>query len=173
MFLACSRFIFLFTFLASVLVMGAAFYLEYGSGLEPCSLCWVQRFFLLAFAAVNLMAYLHSPKRRGVLCYALVSLLFVVGGAASAVRQVSLQRLPPEQLMFCQPDLACMWHTLSIGEWVATLYRGNESCALVSWTVFGLSVAELSLLAFTGLGVLSVVQIVRSILGDKPAAPAT
>ena len=63
MFLACSRFIFLLTFLASFLVLSASLYLEYGSGLEPCSLCLVQRFFLTAVCVRP--SHLPNPVKPG------------------------------------------------------------------------------------------------------------
>ena len=84
MFLAGSRFIFFLAFAVGALVLGATFYLEYGPGLKPCWLCQVQRFFLLGFCFVNLMAYAHAPKRVGLWCYSLASSLFALGGAASA-----------------------------------------------------------------------------------------
>lgn len=161
MFLACSRFIFLLTFLASFLVLSASLYLEYGSGLEPCSLCLVQRFFLTAFCLVNLFACFYASRLKSVWACASLSMVLAVGGVVGALCQVLLQRLEPEQLMFCQPDLACMWEYLSFGNWFLALYRGSEACLRVSWTVFGLSVPELSLLAFTGMCLLSGAQIIR------------
>ena len=167
MFLAGSRFIFFLAFVVGALVMGSTFYLEYGPGLKPCSLCQVQRFFLLGFCLVNLMAYAHAPKGFGLWCYSLASTLFALGGGASALRQVWLQQMAPEQLMVCQPELACIWSDMSPGEIISMIYRGSEDCTHLHWTVFDLSIPELSLLAFTGLLVLSIFQINRSINGGK------
>lgn len=163
MFLACSRFIFFLVFLAGAFVMGASLYLEYGVGLEPCLLCLVQRGFLLGLCVVNLIAYVHAPQRVGVWIYSAMSTLLAFGGIVSALRQVLVQRLPPEKLMFCQPDLACMWRNLSPDEMFSVIYRGSEACAQIRWTLFDLSIAELSLLAFIGLFVLSSCQIIRSL----------
>ena len=164
MFLAYSRFIFFLAFFVAALVMGASLYLEFGVGLEPCWLCYAQRGFLLVFGAVNLMGYIHTPGRTGVLVYSVVSTLLASGGAASALRQVVIQSAPPERLMFCQPDLACMWRILSPGDMFSVIYRGSEACARIRWTLFDLSIAELSLLAVVGLFVLSSCQIIRSII---------
>ncbi|MES2871091.1 MAG: disulfide bond formation protein B [Pseudomonadota bacterium] len=163
MFLACSRFIFFLAFMIGAFVMGASLYLEYGLGLEPCWLCIVQRAFLLGGCVVNLAAYLHVPGRVGMCCYSVAATVLALGGATSALRQVLMQRLPPEQLMFCQPNLSCMWRNLSPSEIFSVIYRGNEACAHIRWTLFDLSIPELSLLAFIGLLVLSSYQIFRSI----------
>ena len=167
MFLAGSRFIFFLAFVVGALVMGGTFYLEYGPGLKPCSLCQVQRFFLLGFCVVNLMAYAHGPKGFSLWCYSVASTLFALVGTASALRQVWLQQLTTERLMACQQELACMWRDMSVSEIISMIYRGSEDCTHIHWTVFDLSVPELSMLAFTGLLVLSIFQIRRSINGNK------
>lgn len=163
MFLACSRFIFLLAFILSALVMGAALYLEYGLGFEPCLLCLVQRYFLLGFCIVTLMAFIQRPRFRGMKTYSIVSTVLALGGAASALRQVLLQAQAPEQLMFCQPDLGAIWLNLPLSEVVSAIYRGSEACVLTHWSIFDLQVAELSLLAFSGLTVLSSYQIIRAL----------
>ena len=167
MFLAGSRLIFFLAFLIGALVMGATLYLEYGPGLKPCSLCQVQRLFLLGFCFVNLLAFVHGPRRFGLWCYSIASTLLALGGAASALRQVRLQVLTPEQLMFCQPELTCVWRNMSPGEIFSMIYRGSEDCTHIHWTIFDLSVPELSLLAFIGLLVLSIFQITRSMHAGK------
>ena len=43
------------------------------------------------------------------------------------------------------------------------IYRGSEDCAHVHWTVFDLSIPELSLLAFLVLIALGLFQISRSL----------
>ena len=171
MFLAGSRFIFLLMFLASSTVLSVSLYLEYGPGLKPCSLCWVQRFFLLAFCIVNLIAYAHASRPKRVMSYSIVSLVLAFAGAMSAVRQVILLRVPPEQLMFCQPDFICMLHNFSLKTALSALFRGSEECVHVSWTVFGLSIPELSLLAFTGLCLLSITQLIRTVVSRMHSAP--
>ena len=114
MFLACSRFMCLLTFLLGALVMGASLFLEYGLGLEPCLLCQIQRYFLLGLCIVNLAAFLHRPSFTGMRAYSIASMVLALGGAGSAVRQVLLQGQAPELLMFCQPDLGAIWLNLPL-----------------------------------------------------------
>lgn len=169
MFLACSRFIFFVAFLASALVLGATVYLECGLGLTPCLLCLVQRYLMLAFCAVNLIAFVHAPRSVGVRVYSLLALLLALAGLASATMQVLTQRFPPEQLMICQPSLAHLWSNLSLSELFMSVYRGTQACAQIQWTLFDLSIPELSMLAFAGLAVLSLLQWRRyGLLGKKP-----
>ena len=173
MFLAGSRFIFAVAFFAGALVMGGALYLEHVSGLKPCSLCMLQRFLLLGFCLVNLMAYVHGPRRFGLRCYSIASTLLAFGGAAGALRQMRLQLLPSEQATFCPPGLACAWHDLSPRETLSMIYHGSQDCTHIHWSVLDLSAPELSLLAFIGLLTLSIFQISRTFISDKRPQAAT
>lgn len=173
MFLACSRVMFLVAFLASALVLSGSLYLEYGAGLTPCLLCLMQRYLLQAFCFVNLIAYVHAPRHVGSLAYAFLALLLAATGAASATKQVLSQRFAPEQLMICQPDLAHLWNNLSLSQIFMSVYRDTQACAQIQWTLFDLSIPELSLLAFLGLAMLSLFQVLRSLFFRKRSRPAT
>ena len=63
----------------------------------------------------------------------------------------------------CPPEVACSWHDMSAWEIISMIYRGSEDCAHVHWTVFDLSIPELSLLAFLVLIALGLFQISRSL----------
>ena len=173
MFLACSRVLFLVAFLASALVLYASLYLGYGAGLTPCLLCLIQRYLLQAFCFVNLIAYVHAPRHFGSLAYSFLVMLLAIAGAASATKQVLSQRFAPEQLMICQPDLAHLWSNLSLSQIFMSVYRDTQACAQIQWTLFDLSIPELSLLAFSGLAVLSLFQVLRSFFFRKRIRPAT
>ncbi|NWB91173.1 disulfide bond formation protein B [Pseudomonas agarici] len=167
MFLARSRSLFSLAFLAATLVMGASLYLEYGVGLKPCSLCVMQRLFLGGFCLVSLMGALHGPARIGRWVYGALGLLFVLAGAATAVRQVLLQRVPLEELMICQPGLHCLMQQVSPFKALILMFRATAECAQIHWTLFDLSLPEWSLLAFVGMGILAIYQIVGPATGSK------
>ncbi|RJG12967.1 disulfide bond formation protein B [Pseudomonas cavernicola] len=160
--LASPRSLFLLAFLACVALMGGALYLEHVLGLEPCPLCMVQRVFVIAFGLACLLAALHAPARGGRRVYSAVALLMAAGGAASAGRQVWLQNVPAEQLPACLPGLDFMmesgWPILKI---IGTVLHGTADCAEVSWTLFGMSIPEWSLLAFAGMLLFAVFQLLR------------
>lgn len=66
--------------------------------------------------------------------------------------------------MICQPDLAHLWNNLSLSQFLMSVYRDTQDCAQIQWTLFDLSIPELSLLAFSGLAMLSLFQVLRSLL---------
>ncbi|MCY1277156.1 Disulfide bond formation protein B [compost metagenome] len=159
--LASPRSLFLFAFFACVAIMGGALYLEHVLGLEPCPLCIVQRVFVIAFGIVCLIAGLHGPERVGRRAYAALALLFAAAGAASAGRQVWLQSVPADQLPACLPSLDYMMEALPFQDIVKLMLHGTADCAEVTWTLFGMSIPEWSLLAFAGCILFALYQLLR------------
>ena len=143
-----SRRFFLLAFAGCVLIMLGALYLEHVVGLEPCPLCIVQRICVMLFAAVCLLAALQGPGKTGQRAYALLLLLIAAAGGGTAVRQVWLQSMPAEQLPACIPPLDYLMDSLPFQDVVRLVLHGSADCAEVNWTLFGLSIPELSLLGF-------------------------
>ncbi|MCY1276269.1 Disulfide bond formation protein B [compost metagenome] len=159
--LASTRSLFLLGFLGCLALMGAALYLEHVVGLQPCPLCIVQRICVIAFGAVCLIAALHAPGVTGQRIYAVLALLSAAAGAATAGRQVWLQSVPADQLPACLPSLEYMMDALPFQDIVRLVLHGTADCAEVSWTLFGLSIPEWSLLAFAGMILFSLFQLLR------------
>lgn len=159
MFLARSRSLFFLAFTASLLIMMAVLYLEFGVGLEPCPLCLVQRFFLVAFAAACLAAFIHSPGREGQYVYWGLSSLFACLGALAASRQVWLQNSSMVPAEVCHPTIGHMLLSMPFGQVIESLLLGTADCVRIKWTLLEMSVAEWSLLAFAGMAVFTLIQL--------------
>lgn len=166
--LPASRPLYLLAFITCVLLLAAAYYMEYVMGLLPCPLCIVQRFAFLLIGLVCLGAVLHNPQpkrehRRNLAAraYAFGVTLFAVFGGATASRQVWLQHQPADQLPSCLPSLDYMVDVLPVFEMLTLLFSGTADCAKVTWTFLGLSIAECTLLAFIGFALFGLVQLIR------------
>ncbi|VVO44609.1 disulfide bond formation protein B [Pseudomonas fluorescens] len=165
MFLARSRSLFFMAFTAGALALGASLYLEYVVGLEPCPLCTVQRFFLVLFAAVCLIATLHGPKRTGCYVYWLLNIVSCLAGMVTAWRHVLLQNEPVERWLACSPGLEYLLGTMSWRCALTQVFQGSAECTRISWTLFDMSIPEWSLLFFVGmisLGIFQLLQLLRS-----------
>lgn len=113
----------------------------------------MQRAFYYAVGAAMLVAALHGPGRAGQIVYALLGLLFALGGAGVAARHVWLQHLPPDQVPACGPDLFFMLENFPLGRTLQKLFAGSGQCAEVKWRFLGLSIPEWSLACFCALAV--------------------
>jgi disulfide bond formation protein DsbB len=136
---------------ACAALLGFGYYLQYVQGLEPCPLCMVQRGFFYLVLAVLLVAALHGPRRAATVVYSSLAVLFALGGAATAARQVWLQHLPADKVPQCGPDLFFMLNNLPLARTLEKLFYGSGECAKVDWTFLGLSIAGWSLASFIAL----------------------
>jgi len=151
--LACLRTFFFPAFLASLLILSGAFYLEYGLGVVACPLCQMQRFVLSAFSLVCLAALATRPGRGVERTFLWSSLFLALVGGLLAARHVWLQGLYPAVEMTCLKSMDYLVEQGTVGEWLHSLLIGTADCVPITWSFFGLSVPEWSLLAFLGLAV--------------------
>jgi disulfide bond formation protein DsbB len=149
--LARSRSLFLLAFFACVFVICAALYLEYGVGLAPCPLCIVQRAFVIAFGVICLIAFFHAPGKTGWRIYSLLILLCALAGAAAAGRQVWLQSVPMDDFTSCMHTPGSVLAAMPLTQILAQVFNGIAGCTEINWSLFGMSIAEWSLLAFAGM----------------------
>jgi len=138
------------------LLLGYGYYLQYGTGLEPCPLCMVQRGFFFAVMLFFVLAAIQAPRRVGTAIYAALVVLFAAGGAATAGRQVWLQHLPADKVPQCGPDLFFMLENLPLASTLQKVFHGSGECAAVDWTFLGLSIAGWSLVWFSVLAIYAV-----------------
>lgn len=148
-------------FIAVVLLMATAYYMQYVMGLEPCPLCMLQRFIMIILGLTFLSAAIHNPSSRGVRLYATITTAIALAGLAAASRHVWLQHLPADQVPACAPSWDYLVDAFPLKEVVRTMFKGSGDCAQVTWTFLQLSIAEWMLLIFSGFMSLSIVQLMR------------
>lgn len=148
-------------FLATVVAMLFALWLQHYQHLEPCPLCVFQRVAMMATGAVALLAFVHGPGRLGRRIYAGLTLLAAGGGIAVAGRHVWLQHLPPEQVPSCGPGLDYWLDTFPLVEVVGKVFRGSGECAEIDWIFLGITLPGWTLLVFVGLAAVALWQLLR------------
>ena len=118
-------------------------------GLEPCPLCWLQRFGFMGAGLVSLVALLHGPAGFGNRVYGFLLVLTAGAGLGVAGRQLWLQSLPPDQVPACGPSVDYLLDVLPWFEVLQTALRGTGDCAEVSWRFLGLSIPGWTAVFFT------------------------
>ncbi len=138
-------------------------YLQHVVGLEPCPMCIVQRYALVAVALVAGVSALLKGRAARQAGIALMGLLAVFG-AFTAARQSWLQWNPPE-IMSCGRDFFGMIEAFPLRRAIPMIFRGSGDCSVIDWTFLGLSIANWSFLCFSAIIALAVALWVK-----RPAA---
>jgi disulfide bond formation protein DsbB len=135
-------------------------YLQHVVGLEPCPMCIVQRYALLAVALFALLG-VFIPGRVAKTLLAVLVVSMSGFGAFVAARQSWLQWNPPEVLT-CGRDFYGMIESFPLKRAIPMIFRGGGDCTAIDWTFLGLTIANWSFLNFLLLGALALVLLLRS-----------
>jgi disulfide bond formation protein DsbB len=122
-------------------------------GLDPCSLCIFQRLLDLGLAALLLAVAFAGVASVASRIALPVALAIALGGVAVTVHQSWLQYSPPA--MSCGPahgpiDQVVGW----LGEQAPYVFLATGTCESKELVIFGLSLANWSLLSYLGFTVL-------------------
>jgi disulfide bond formation protein DsbB len=72
-------------------------------------------------------------------------------GIAVGMRHIWLQNLPADQVPECGPDLAYMLEVFPMMDVIKRLFTGAGQCAEISWTFYGITLPQQTLLLFVAL----------------------
>jgi protein dithiol:quinone oxidoreductase len=150
----------LLIFVACTLMILTAAYMEHVLKMIPCSLCITQRGFVILTGLLALVAAIHNPATRGRRVYAILGIVSPILGACFAGRQLWLQSLPADQVPACGPGLSYIFEVFPFIEALKLLLQGDGNCAHVD-KIFGLSLAAWTLMAFIGLALVNLYQLLR------------
>ena len=142
-------------------LMGVALFMQHVMDLQPCPLCILQRIMVIATGVVALVAAIHHPAETGVKVYGGMTLATAVTGGGIAIRHLWLQSLPADEVPACGASLDYLLDVFPLTDVLTMVLLGDGSCAEVLWTFMGLSIPGWTLVAFTGLALIAIFQMVR------------
>lgn len=137
--------------LVSLLILAAAYGLEWIGGVEPCPLCMVQRLAFAALAVAFLLGFLHGATGWGRFVHGGLVALVAALGAGVAGRHLWLQSLPADEVPACGPGLDYMLSAFGFMDTLPMLLAGSGECAEVH-TVLGVTLPAWTLGAYVLLG---------------------
>ncbi|MFK7160212.1 disulfide bond formation protein B [Marinospirillum sp. MEB164] len=131
------------TFLGSSLILASAFAYEAITGLQPCHLCWIQRWLFAGLALISFLAWcLPAQWLRRLL--ALPFVLLALSGIGVALRHLYIKLNP--HTVSCGMDVETLLDFLPLREAIQEMLLGSADCAQVanflglplpSWTLSG------------------------------------
>lgn len=131
-------------------MFATAMYMQHVMYLDPCPLCIVTRVVVLILAILFLSALIINPSSWGRRLLGLLFTLSSLTGVIVSSRHSWLQHFPPVSEGSCGPGLNYWMNNLPAFEVIQNVFKGTAECSDVSWTMFGLSIPEWSLLIFLG-----------------------
>lgn len=131
-----------------VLLLGAASYIQYFKGVNPCPLCILQRITFGLLGVIFIFGIIWSAKRSGQILFSVISLFICCIGILLAGRQVWLQHLPSQPGANCEVSLQYMLRALPFDQVLQKMFEGSSGCGQVGWELMSLSLAQWSLLGF-------------------------
>lgn len=145
-------------FLACVIGMAFALYLEHVKGYEPCPMCIFQRVAMIAAGLFFLAGALHGPVGLGRWVWSGLAAAAAAIGAGIAGRHVWLQGLPEDLRPACGPTLDYLMDFMPLTEVVQTILKGDGNCAIIDAQWLGISLPGWTLIAFIGIALLALVS---------------
>lgn len=135
-------------FIACVVVLGVALYLQHVKNLDPCPWCVVQRIGFIVIGMVALLAALHRPRGFGIAVYGGLAGLVAAAGIAAAAYHIYLQVDPKRALACAGSMVERVLDKLALGKLMPPLLQYDGPCTLKPWSLLGLSIPEWSLVWF-------------------------
>ncbi|MFL9710126.1 disulfide bond formation protein B [Methylobacillus sp. Pita1] len=143
-------------FVASFGLVGLALFLQQKYNLEPCPLCISQRIAFMVLGVLFLVAALHNPGSLGRKVYGLLHVIAAATGIGIAARHIWIQANPDKVMAECGAGFDYIMETFPLKKALDLIFKGTGECSAIDWTLFGLTIPQLSLVAFVGLGLFAV-----------------
>lgn len=135
-----------------ILIAIAYFYMERTLYLDPCPLCYAQRFAFGFLGVYFLIATIFPSGRVAGKIHGIILFLLTCGGAVLSIRHLYLQSLPEGTITTCGQDFYALIQNTPLGEAIKTMVFGTTECGEVQWALLGISIPGWSLVAFIVLG---------------------
>ncbi len=131
-------------------------YIQIKHNLEPCPLCISQRIAFMALGLIFFIAAVHNPVGLWRKVHAALQFIAAAAGAGIALRHIWIQSHADEVMAECGAGFDYIFERFPFRKAVELVFKGTGECSAIDWTMLGLTIPQLSLIAFTGLGLYAV-----------------
>ena len=142
--------------IASFGLVAFALYIQQKHGLEPCPLCISQRIAFMVLGALFLVAALHNPGEVGRRGYGVLQFAAAATGAGIASRHIWIQANPDKVMSECSVGFDYLFESFPMQRALQLIFQGTGECSAIDWTLLGMTIPQLSLVAFGLLGLYTI-----------------
>jgi protein dithiol:quinone oxidoreductase len=129
-------------------LLAGGYYIEHVLEVDPCPLCIFQRLTFAIIGVLFLIATITKLKKLASYLLSSILTLFSVIGLGLAGRQMWLQHLPADQVPSCSAGLEKLLQMHPTLDVLKMVLKGSGDCAVIDFTIFGLSLANWSFFCF-------------------------
>ena len=147
---------YLLGFLVSFGLVVLALVIQTKYNLEPCPLCISQRMVFMGIGLGFLVAAIHNPANWGRKFYATLQVLTALGGVGVAIRHWYIQAHRDEMVADCGVGFDYMFENFPLKKAFTLIFKGAGDCATIDWKFLGLTLPQLALIAYVGLGIYAI-----------------
>jgi disulfide bond formation protein DsbB len=147
---------YLLGFIASFGLVAFALYIQQKHSLEPCPLCISQRIAYMALGAIFLLAALHNPGQLGRRIYGFLQFAAAATGAGIAARHIWIQANPDKVMVECGVGFDYLFESFPMQKALQLVFKGTGECSSIDWTWLGMTIPQLSLVAFAAFAVFAI-----------------
>ncbi len=140
-------------FTACFALVGVALWMQTRYHLEPCPLCISQRIIFMALGVLFLLAALLPKLPK---FFAVLQVLTALGGIGVAMRHWWVQAHKESMIADCGVGFDYMFENFPLKKALTLVFRGTGDCAAIDWTFLGLTIPQMSLIAFLCFGIYAV-----------------
>lgn len=137
-------------------LVGFGLYIQQKHGLEPCPLCISQRIAFMGLGVAFLVAALHNPGMTGRRVYGVLQFAAAAIGAGIAARHIWIQANPDKVMSECGVGFDYLFESFPMQRALQLIFQGTGECSTIDWTWLGMTIPQLSLLAFGLLGLYAI-----------------
>ena len=137
-------------FMACYGLVGLALIIQTKYQLNPCPLCISQRIVFMGLGLLFLVTAFIKPNTLLKKLFTLLLVLTSIGGSGVAIRHWWLQAHRDSMIADCGVGFDYMFDNFPLKKALTLVFRGTGDCATIDWTFLGLSIPQLSLIAYIG-----------------------
>jgi disulfide bond formation protein DsbB len=144
---------YLIGFFASFSLVSLALVIQTHYQLNPCPLCISQRIVFMGLGLLFLIAAFIKPDTILKKIFTLFQVLTAMGGCGVALRHWWLQAHRESMVADCGVGFDYMFDNFPLKKALTLVFRGTGDCAAIDWTFLGLSIPQMSFIAFVSFAV--------------------
>ena len=124
--------------------------------LDPCPLCITQRMCFMGLGVLFIMGAFIKPATLLSSIFSLAQVVMACVGGGWAIRHWYIQAHRESMVVDCGVGFDYMFENFPLKKAFSLIFKGTGDCAAIDWTLLGLTLPQLGLIAFIAFGIYAI-----------------